>query len=505
MFLSKKNETGFILNFLIIFLFLSHNLISQQQIDGLVKEGLKYSYNFELEKAESIFNQIIKKYPDDPRGYHYKSSIYIWNYLGNSEKTHFNNFLQLSSQAIEKAELVLDENEKNEIANYILGSNHGYRAIAFGKAGKYLEMIWASQKSNSYLKDVLKINPNNFDSYLGLGLFKFALSQVPSGFKWALNMIGFEGNQEEGLDFLKKASEKGIFAKTEAEYYLSQIYSEFYYDFEKSSELLKNLSQKYPQNILFLYSLAVVDIKRRDLNSAEKLLTKLVKSDNKNFIQTICFSNFLMGDVLFRKNKFEEAKSFYKYFVTNSTIKDYYGIANYRLGLCCELTNDNQAINYYKQTEYGLELLEDDAFAKRKGEERLKTPLTDSEKKLILFTNYIECGEPNRAIDSLKKLESTQINMQLKAELYFALCQAYYDVENFEASIKYATASTELENSNETWIKPFSYLYIARNYWKIGNIEKAIEYLENAEDLSDYDYRVKLNGMINNLKLKLKN
>lgn len=490
---------------LLLLLLFNTFVYSQSSIDGLLKEGLKYSYNLELEKAENYFNQIIKKFPEDPRGYHYKSSIYIWSYLGNSEKQNLNLFLNYSDQAIEKAENLLDEDNKNEIANYILGSSYGYRAIAFGKAEKYLEMIWASQKSNTYLKNTLKINSNNYDAYLGLGLFKFALSQVPSAFKWALNLIGFEGNQEEGLNFLILASERGNYAKAEADYYLSQIYSEFYFDFDKSSYLLKNLSQKYPQNILFLYSLAVVDIKRKDLNSAEKFLQKLIKIDNHNFLQTISFSNFLMGDVLFRKNKFENAKQFYQTFIKTSSIKDYLGIANYRLGLCYELTGDYSiAINYYKQSGNGLEILDDDSYAKRKGLERLNSPMNEVEKKIIIYSNLIETDDSKLAADSLSSLLEIAESEKFKNEIKYYLAQAYLELQQYEIALNYALSPSVSNEKNESWLKPFSLFIIAKCYWKLNNPEKALDYLDKTEEQTDYDYKSKLKGMINNLKSRLK-
>jgi tetratricopeptide (TPR) repeat protein len=490
--------------FCIWLLCLNSEIKSQNQIDNLIKEGLKYSYDFELEKAEKIFDSIIKKYPDNPRGYHYKSIIYIWSYLGNSEKSNYDNFISLSDQAINKAEKILDEDNKDENANYVLGSSYGYRSIAFGKSEKYLDMIWASQKSNTYLNTVLKINPDNYDAYFGIGLFKFALSQVPSTFKWALNIIGFHGDQQEGLNDLISASEKGIYTKTEAEYYLSQIYTEFYNDLDKSSQLLKSLTQKYPQNVLFTYSYAVTEIKKRDLNDAEKILSKLVKNENPNFKQVISYSNFLMGDVLFRKNKFEDAKSYYQNFISTSLVKEYKGIAAYRLGICYEMLDDYQtAKSDYLLSANGNLMLDDDNYAKRKGEDAFKKELSQDEKKIIQYSNFIEAGQFEIAYDSLNTLLQNISQSTLKAEINMHLSDAAFELTKYNESLNYALSSLQYEVGEETWIKAFANFFVARSYWKLGNNDKAVEYLEKAENSSDYDYHIKLKSLINNLKLSL--
>ena len=72
----------------IIFIFLVCGIFPQQLTDKQIQVGLDKIYNFNWDEGFKAFNSIIKKNPDDPRGYHYKSIIFLWYYLGNLNETN---------------------------------------------------------------------------------------------------------------------------------------------------------------------------------------------------------------------------------------------------------------------------------------------------------------------------------------------------------------------------------------------------------------------------------
>lgn len=480
-----------------------NSLFAQQHIEQIIKEGIKQTYNFQFQQAEKTFSELIKKYPNDPRSYHYKSTIFLWNYLGNSDKKDFDKFIQYSDQAISLAEKVLKSSAKNENAKFIIGSSNGYRAIAFGKAEKYLDMIWASKKSSDQLSDVIELNNQNYDAYLGLGLFKFALSKVPSAFKWALSTIGFNGDQDEGLRYINIAAEKGSFAKVEACFYLAQIYSEFFNDYDKSSIILDQLISDFPGNMLFIYTSAVNDLKERNLNKSERQLLKIVSDKKSGYKQIRSFSNFLLGDIKFRLNKFEEAKEFYISFLSTTSNNDYKGIAYYRLAISHELLDERLSSKmYFQYCNEGNSTLDDDAYAKRKGDVYAERELTESEKSLIRFSNMVEAKNYSTAIDSLKSLFDELENISLKAETAYWLSEAYLGLNQFNESIDYSNFAITAKQNSEKWITPFANYNLGIAYKGLNNFKKSIEFLDKAASFSNYDYESKLKSLISGARIK---
>ncbi len=501
----KLIKNFFVKFFSVLFVLFSFSsfINAQSAISKTVRRGLDYGYNFNWDKAEKVFQGLISKYPKDPRGYHYEASIYLWRYLSNQDKQNYNLFVQYSDTAIEKAKSVLEKNPENIELLYILGSDYSYRTLAFTKAEKFLDAVWASKKSDSYLSQTLSLDSTFYDAYLGLGLYYFGVGQIPSAFRWALSLAGIHGNKELGLKYIKLAAKEGNFSKVEAEYYLSQILSEFEFDYNSSSHYLQSLVSRYPDNMLFNYSLAVLDIKRKKLNEAENILEKIVTKEDSDFKQIISFSNFLMGDVYFKKNQFAHAKKYYLNFVSDPKDDDYKGIAYYRLAICYEITGDREeSEKYFKLTDKGNMDLEDDIYAKREGEIYSKRTLANTEIDLIKFSNMIDNGKFKAAIDSLSDLLERVKTDRLKSEVYLYLSDAAYWLEKYNESLNYAVLSKALNGFDEKWIKPYACYYAARASVKLGNYSEAKKFINEAESYSDFDYQKKLKNLLSALSVE---
>lgn len=476
---------------------------SAKEINNLISSGLEQSYNFNWNEAEEIFTKIIDKYPDDPRGFYYKSIIYQWYFLGNEDKKDYENFMDLSDSVIEKASALLETNPNNVDILYLLGSAYTYRGIVFTKAENYLNAAWAVKKSESYLNSVIEIDSTYYDAYLGLGLYNFAVGQIPTAFNWALSLAGIEGSKADGINYIKIAAKKGTFAKVEAQYYLSQILSEVLIDYDKASFYLENLVQKYPKNIIFRYSYASLEIKKKNLNTAKKNLDIIIHSSDSKFNQIRSLSNFLMGDVYFRNNNFENAKIYYLNFITASKDKDYKGIASYRLGLSYGITGDSiLAEKYFENSGEGNADLDDDIFAKRKGEIYLERKIDTLEIKIIKAGNMIYAGKNHKAYDSLYEILPLIKKDDLKAEVYLYLSQAAYAFGNYDEALKMAFASQSINLKEELWIKPFAVYYIAMSYKMLGNKTAFHNFLNEAENYENYDYQNKLQNLIYSEKIK---
>jgi tetratricopeptide (TPR) repeat protein len=502
--LNHVRYNRFILSFFVLVLFAETVFAGELSPKSRLNEGIQSVYNFDFDKAELIFSAILKKNPNDLFANHFSATLSFWKYFGSNKQKYLNDFLHQSDITISKAEDELSNNPKNKETLFILGAAYSYRAIAYGKAEKFLDMIWTSKKSNSYLENVLEIDSAYYDAYLGIGLIKFALSQVPSGFKWALSMIGFDGDSEKGLSYLKICAEKGNFSRVESEYYLSQLYAEFYFDYDKSKKHLVKLNQQFPGNLLFDYSLAVIEVKNRNLNSAENILLPLVKRKNHEFEQLLALSKFLLADVYFYESNFAKAKDFYLSFLSETKEKNYSGIANYRLAICSEFL-DEPASNYYKAAQKGNEMLDDDFYAMKKSEIYLRRTISEVEKSLIFTSNLLEQKKYDTAIDSLTGILNRNGSVSLRGQMFLLLSEAYYSKNNYDSSLIFAQKAIGEKSKSEQWVTSFAYYFASASSVKKNDSEKAKYYFGKADDFSDFYYENKLKGMLKNLSRFVKN
>ncbi len=486
-----------------LFLLINIETLAQPVITKLVKKGLEYEYDFKWDKSEEVFHNIIERFPNDPRGYHYESGIYLWKYLSNQNESDFKDFILYSDSSISIAKEILDQHPKNIEILYTLGASYNYRAIAFIKAQKFLDAVWASKKSYTYLSETLKKDSLIYDAYLGLGLYNFAIGQIPNAFKWTLNLAGIQGNIEAGLKYIRLAAFKGNLSKVEAQYYLAQILSDFFADYNTSSKYLKNLIYRYPNNILFNYTYAVLEIKEHNLRGADKTLNSILRKDNHDFNQLISYSEFLKGDVFFKENQFDSAEVYYLNFLNSTLVNDYKGIAAFRLALSLEITgNRAEAIKYYKLTNQGNMDLEDDIYAKRKGEIYTNRTLAFTEIDAIKDENLIEDAKYKSAFDSLSYLLESIKTDRLKAEVYLYLSDASYYMGKYDESLSFAMTAKVLNSDEERWIKPFACYYAARACKKLRNVNEMKNFIQEASKYSDFDYQKKLQNLLFALSLK---
>jgi Iml2/Tetratricopeptide repeat protein 39 len=467
------------------------------EIDDLVKSGLFEVYNFNWPFAEKSFDKIIKKYPQDPRGYLYKSLIYLWYYLGSKDKNNYDNFVAFSDTAIERAQDTLDTNPDNHDMLFTVGLVYTYRAIVFTEAESYLDAAWATKKSESYFSSLLNEDSSYYDAYLGLGIYNFAVGQIPAAFKWALRLAGIHGEESDGIKYLKLAAKKGKYTSVEAQYYLSQIYSEVLADYNSSENLLSNLVRSYPDNLLFNYSYASMEIKKRNLEAAKTTLKKILTFKTKHFNQLMAFSDFLMGDALFRENNFERATDYYLRFLASTTKKDYAGIAAYRLGICYEVDGDSAlAKNYFFITNKGNMDIDDDIYAARRGKLLLANGLDSLQIYVLEQENNFEAGNFKTAHDSLTKILPLITDVDLKAKVLLYLSKSSFQLKKYQESINTAEEIDTLNIKEENWIKPFAYYTIAQSYKKLNDNDHYQEYMDKASDADNYDYENKLKDLI---------
>ncbi|HCY77770.1 MAG TPA: hypothetical protein DHV28_17810 [Ignavibacteriales bacterium] len=485
----------------ILFLILISNIFPQQITDKQIQIGLDKIYNFNWDDGFRAFNSIIKKHPDDPRGYHYKSIIFLWYYLGNLNETNLDSFNYFSDKSLELANQDLDSKNSAEL-KYLIGSIYYNKSIAEARSGNYLQALWTSNQMKSNLEEAVKIKPNLYDAYLGLGLYNFALSQIPSTLEWAANLVGITADKELGLDYVKLTVQKGKLSKIDAQYYLSQLYSRVIVDHPAAKELLNNLVKRYPKNLLFNFSLAWVEYEMNDLTNAEKHLRTVIKSEDELYPFVVSNSNYLLGNVFFARSQFDSAKIYYNNYIKSAINDDYKGYANFQIGLCLEISgNRKEAVKYYEKSSEGNSDIEEDLFAERKGDEYANRKLTSSEIRLIKFSNLIKQNKLAAAKDSLENyIEQNKISNDLKAEAKLYLSEVSFKQKRYQEALDYAVDCIKTEIENERWVHAYAYYLGA---WSSYSQKKYIDsklFLDQISGLDDYDFRNSLENKIYSLQ-----
>lgn len=490
-----------VLIFIVFLFFLLSNNYAQQASDKQIQVGLDKIYNFNWDDGFKIFNSIIQKNPTDPRGYHYKSIIFLWHYLGNLNEVYLDSFTYFSDKAIELSEVKGKQKPSAELS-YLLGSVYYNKSIAEARSGNYLQALWTSNQMKSNLEDAVKIKPEFYDAYLGLGLYNFALSQIPSTLEWAANLVGITADKELGLDYVKKTTQKGKLSKVDAQYYLSQLYARVIVDHPAAKEILNNLVRRYPKNLLFNFSLAWVEFELNELNNAEKHLRYVINSNDKLYPFVSSNSNYLLGNVFFARNQFNSSRVYYQNYLKTAINDDYKGFANLRIGLCYELTgNRKEAVKYYDKSSNGNADIEEDLYAERKGNEFEDKKLSANDIRLIKITNLIKQNKLDAAEDSLQKfLEQNKISNDQKAEATFHLCEVNYKQRQYAKALDFVVECINIPVEQERWVHAYAHYFGAWISYQQKKFVDAKLFVLQIDEIGEFDFRNSLENKIYTLQ-----
>jgi predicted negative regulator of RcsB-dependent stress response len=491
----------------IFFVFFTFSLAANQdsKYKKLFNLAEKLSYNFEFDSCEVIIQKLISNNHQNPQAYLLKSKIHLWYFLGSKEKEDYELFFDYSDSVIFKTDQLLKQKENDPHLIYVLGNIYKYRAMAFGSNGNTLDAFWATKKAVSFFEDVIDIDSTFYSAYGGIGVFEYALGYVPALFNWAVSLSGLSADQQNGFTFIQKAAEKGKLDRIEYSFHLAKLYDEHMADYTSSIGILNSLITNYPNNTLFRYQAAIEYIKTHKLNKALKELDIVLKINHPKFSQTNSFSNFLLGDIYFRKKEYKNALEYYLAFLTTTKTIDYTGIASLRTAYCYYfLDNIKEFRRYAILSSNGNLDLEDDKFAKEMSLNVLGNGFSDEHKLLIEVENSFLAGDYTKGLSLINNnIDSLKVD-HILAQLKYYMSSILIEQKNFDSAEKALNGIDTLDLKSAEWVEPMSALNLAKIYIFKKNKQKALEMLELAEDNNDYQNRNLISSTINGLRKKIK-
>ncbi len=198
---------------------------------------------------------------------------------------------------------------------------------------------------------------------------------------------------------------------------------------------------------------------------------------------------------------------FYLEFLTTSKTIDYTGIASYRTALCFHFIdgNNNEVFRrYLKLAGNGNLEIEDDAFANEVSQIVLKFSFTGQMENLLKLENMYYAGEYKDVIEnSLKKTNSFQDQDMSGLASYYLSC-ALIEENNLVEAKKIAEELSTVELGRNKWIKPMSFVNLAKIKFKQKDFVRVEQSLIDAEEINDGRKQYLIQSHINGLRRKVK-
>lgn len=238
----------------------------------VARRGFSEMYNLDYDEAIETFRSLREEYPQHPApplylailtwleellvrqdldldrfiapGYFTKATDHE---MPSAKREAFFGHLSESQRLCQN---ILEDQPPHPDARYFLGTSFGILgSFAFTIDRKKVQALRYGKKAYGYHRDLVKENPEFYDSYLSVGLYEYIVGNLPWYIKWLAAMAGYGGSAKRGFEYLELAAARAHYVADDARVLLMVLnVREKRHD--KALTIARTLHQKYPRSFL---------------------------------------------------------------------------------------------------------------------------------------------------------------------------------------------------------------------------------------------------------------
>lgn len=225
--------------------------------ESTLDEGLLALYNLDYDEARAKFRELIQQEPANPYGYLFEAGAIWWQ--SSNEYGLFKDTPTLEGvfeddieKVIETSDKLLDHRDKGlrAEARFAAGMALGTRGQWNLMRGNWMRAYFDGKKAVKHLNKCIKIDPEFYDAYLGLGVYDYQAARLPGVLKIGA-LLGIRGDEQRGLERMRLALEKGRFGSRQAAQFLASIYLIDRKAYAEALPLIQRLRQSFPTSPYF--------------------------------------------------------------------------------------------------------------------------------------------------------------------------------------------------------------------------------------------------------------
>ena len=182
----------------------------------------------DIPEAKKNFEAALAKYPDNPYP-HFGMAMATWatlEYLEDESDPGLEKaYGEQTDDAIDIALAWVKKHPGDANAHLVLGGMYGLRGRLAVQQHRWIKAYFAGKKAIASTRLALKIDPELYDAYLGLGMYEYYTGTLPGVVKLLAKLI-MSGDAQKGLEYINICKEKGYFNALGAKLLLIEIYTQ---------------------------------------------------------------------------------------------------------------------------------------------------------------------------------------------------------------------------------------------------------------------------------------
>ena len=268
-------------------------------------------YNFEFKEAEKEFNWLVQEYGDHPLPVFLKGLSLWWkidSYSGISDLSKTDsldrldeNFIKIMDKAISLSQNIYEKGNKIDGA-FFLAASYGFKGRLLSERRKWRASALAGMNALRYLKEIRKDDLMIPEISFGNGLFNYYSVWISERYPLLKPIIKLfpDGDKQKGIVQLNNAGNNSFYTRTEAQYFLTRIYSSEN-DINKALYLSKYLFETFPDNSIFHKFYNQLLYRSSSFSLCEMQSLKIIENFNKKkkgyYDNDIRLAHFFLGEI----------------------------------------------------------------------------------------------------------------------------------------------------------------------------------------------------------------
>lgn len=253
-------------------------LLSNPGVQIEATEAINKLYNFKFAEADAEFRWLRYRYPNHPMPYFLMGLAEWWKIVPNTDDTRYDDrCIALMDTCITLAEKLYDIRENKIEPSFFLAAAYAFKGRIHSERKHWSRATFAGKNALKYLercKGQSEISP---ELLFGDGLFNYFAEWIPDNYPLLKPVLWLfpKGNKQTGIQQLEKVGNNAFYTRTEARYFLLQIYG-YENQYAKSYDLAKYSWETYPDNPYFERYYLRSAFVRGNSDEAEKIANSIL-------------------------------------------------------------------------------------------------------------------------------------------------------------------------------------------------------------------------------------
>ena len=225
-------------------------LTAEVQIEATT--AINQMYNFHFPEAEREFNYLKVKYPKHPLPDFLLGLMQWWKIVPNTKSEVYDDrLIEYMDSSIEKAEEIWDETENPEAA-FFMAAAYAFKGRLHAERKNWTRATLAAKNALKYLEYSRNFADFSPELMFGDGLYNYYYHFIKQNFPLLRPVLWLfpKANKSQGIKQLEQVSYQAFYTRTEARYFLLQIYA-MENMADKSYDMAKYTHENFPENPFF--------------------------------------------------------------------------------------------------------------------------------------------------------------------------------------------------------------------------------------------------------------